>query len=549
MKLLKTMKRKLKDESGQALAMALIMLVLGGLLVVPTLSFMATNLNANRIIEEKTEGIHAADAGIQDALWKLGNDVDPFPGGISSYDLAETLNGMTVTVEKVAITQQGLGSLYTLKATSRLDGEVKAVITAQAVAGSATSADFSWMFEHAITSVTNVSLKSGDIIYGGVLTAGSVSNQSAVRSGNIIEHQQPPPTLPTADYLKAFYWNEVKNGSVLPSNYVIPGGTPSNPHMIPSGYANDYMSITGTGYAKLSGTIYVKGNFSVDDKNSIIDLNGKTIFAEGTGYFKPQCTIIGPGCIITVGPLDFQPNQGVGVQLLGVPDDQNSNNRVSSNRLLLSKFTALASGKLTQFHVKCYCDNPPCDGAHIKVALYADNAGAPKQLITQADTDNLTTIEASWNPINFPETQITKDNVYWMAAISDSNIIVIEDRNGATSKYKTGYSYESFVFPPDLTGVTLQSQTSNGNQYMFRGYSGSQQFILLMSVASTVNCKPGNIFYGCVVGQSTITLQPNCTLNLVGLPQGGLDFPGEGGGGSGSGTGGNSPPLLNYSIQ
>jgi hypothetical protein len=549
MKLLKTMKRKLKDESGQALAMALIMLVLGGLLVVPTLSFMTTNLNANRTVNTKTSAIYAADAGIQDALWKLGNDIDPFPGGISSYDLAETLNGMTVTVKKVAITQQGLGSLYTLEATSRLNGEKKAVITAQAVAGSATSADFSWMFEHAITSVGNISLKSNDIIYGGILSGGSVSGQGAVRSGNIIEHQQPPPTLPTADYLKAYYWNEAKNGSLLPSNYVIPGGTSSNPHMIPSGYANDYMTITGTGYAKLSGTVYVKGNFRVDDKNSIIDLNGKTIFAEGTGYFKPGCTIYGPGCIITVGTLDFQPNQGVGVQLLGVPDDQNSNNVVPSNRLLLSKFTAGASGTLTQFHVKCYCDNPPCDGAHLKVALYADNAGAPKQLIAQANTDNLTTIEASWNPINFPETQITKNQVYWMAVISDSSIIVIEDRSGATSKYKTSYSYESFVFPPDLTGVTLQSQTSNGNQYMFRGYSGSQQFILLMSVEQTVNFQPGSTFYGSVVGQSTVSLQPNCTLNLVGLPAGGIDFPGEGGAGSGSGTGGNSPPLLNYSIQ
>src|SRR4030065_1676787 len=97
----------LKNEAGQVLPMALVLLVLGGLLVVPMLSLMTTNLNANRIIEEETSGIYSADAGIQDALWKLGNGVDPFENG-DSYVLTEdgiplgtpvTVNGMTVTVD------------------------------------------------------------------------------------------------------------------------------------------------------------------------------------------------------------------------------------------------------------------------------------------------------------------------------------------------------------------------------------------------------------------------------------------------------------------
>jgi hypothetical protein len=102
MKLLKTMKRKLKDEAGQALAMALIMLVLGGLLVVPTLAFMTTNLTANRIIDEKNLETYAADAGIQYAYWRFLNDVDfnPATDPLEFPPELNPVNECNVTLDK-----------------------------------------------------------------------------------------------------------------------------------------------------------------------------------------------------------------------------------------------------------------------------------------------------------------------------------------------------------------------------------------------------------------------------------------------------------------
>jgi Tfp pilus assembly protein PilX len=166
---MRLLKRKLKGEAGQALPMALVLLVLGGLLVVPMLSFMTTSLHANRTVDVKTSAIYAADSGIQDALWKLGNGVDPFASG-DSYDLTENVNMMTVTVEKQALEQVADGDLYTLKATARLNGEVKAVIIAQAVSGS----DFSWLFKHALNSAQDINLQPGNVIYG-VLCAEVIS--------------------------------------------------------------------------------------------------------------------------------------------------------------------------------------------------------------------------------------------------------------------------------------------------------------------------------------------------------------------------------------
>lgn len=93
------MKRRLskviKSESGQALPLVLILLVLGGLLISPCLSYAATSLNSGGVIEKNTKGLYAADAGIEDALWRLKNN--PPASYPYSYELAD-VNGLSVTV-------------------------------------------------------------------------------------------------------------------------------------------------------------------------------------------------------------------------------------------------------------------------------------------------------------------------------------------------------------------------------------------------------------------------------------------------------------------
>jgi hypothetical protein len=51
--------------------MALILLVVGGLLIVPTVNLTSTSLNYHRIIEENTQELYAADSGMQYAQWHL----------------------------------------------------------------------------------------------------------------------------------------------------------------------------------------------------------------------------------------------------------------------------------------------------------------------------------------------------------------------------------------------------------------------------------------------------------------------------------------------
>ncbi len=86
-------KRIIRDETGQALPVVLILLVLGGLVIAPSLSYAATSLDSGRNNMRSVNGLYAADAGVQDALWCLAENTTVHTS------LSETINGMTVTIQ------------------------------------------------------------------------------------------------------------------------------------------------------------------------------------------------------------------------------------------------------------------------------------------------------------------------------------------------------------------------------------------------------------------------------------------------------------------
>ena len=94
-KVKKWLSTAIKREDGIALPAVLAMMALGSLLIVPSMNYVATTLNAGEMVEEKFEGMLAADAGVEDALWKIENDTPTsFP---HSYQLTD-INGMTVDI-------------------------------------------------------------------------------------------------------------------------------------------------------------------------------------------------------------------------------------------------------------------------------------------------------------------------------------------------------------------------------------------------------------------------------------------------------------------
>jgi len=103
-------KQVIRDEKGKVLIMVLVLLVLGGLVLTPLLGMMSTGLASGQVYEKKTHEYYAADAGVEDAIWKIMNDVDELPNsscGNQTWSYNYTIPDVNVKNVQVAIDYSG----------------------------------------------------------------------------------------------------------------------------------------------------------------------------------------------------------------------------------------------------------------------------------------------------------------------------------------------------------------------------------------------------------------------------------------------------------
>jgi len=100
---------KINEESGQALVIVLILLMVGSLILSPVLSLINTSLKNARVHDANTNELYAADSGVENALWQIRYDrldtlFDSPDYSIYDYDtvwsytLDEALNELTANV-------------------------------------------------------------------------------------------------------------------------------------------------------------------------------------------------------------------------------------------------------------------------------------------------------------------------------------------------------------------------------------------------------------------------------------------------------------------
>jgi hypothetical protein len=103
----------MSGQSGQALPLAIMALAIGSLLVAPFLGYASTDLIGSRFYSQAIAQQSACDAGIEHAIWSLskGDLSEQFtqPGDIVTYQLGETINGLTTSITVTANTT-GVGS-------------------------------------------------------------------------------------------------------------------------------------------------------------------------------------------------------------------------------------------------------------------------------------------------------------------------------------------------------------------------------------------------------------------------------------------------------
>ncbi len=315
-KILKPLKELYSSQKGQALAMALVLLMFGGFLVLPLLDLMNGNMRYSRTIEDYDKRYYAADAGIQYALWAVHDDPSMVPPeqpseeatiSLDFPDVDKTMNG--VAEVEVTITNMG-NRIYRIVSTAidpygrqtRIQSDVYFL-------------NFSHLAIGAITSDCGVKVNNttieGDIYYCDECGEANINN-STCNNSTCNPTPKCQTNWPTAAEMKDYYDDYVDKNNPFPyalidaKDYASTGIGPL--------YRNGDLTIKNTECnptLNLNGTIYVTGNFATGQsgsKNYTINLNGETIFVEGSINFAGGVTLIGSGCIIAVGDINFQPN-------------------------------------------------------------------------------------------------------------------------------------------------------------------------------------------------------------------------------------------------
>jgi hypothetical protein len=320
-------KRVIRNEKGYVLITVLILLVVGGLILTPLLGLMSTGLLAGQVYEKKMQEYYAADAGSEDAIWRIQTNNLTFGTNNWSDPWNLTLNGKNVTVqvyrEDLDLTVCGTEFTYRILSiadtndaggTAAIDSST--IIDAHLVVS---HLNLSALLDYAIISDDTIRIQPGNNVTGDVYLPDEndldIQPESTevedIITGEVIDEDDVIMNWPTSGDLSNYYLDDVE-GAYDPGNFVDITYTNS----IGPVYRDGDLTFDNTGgndaTLNLTDTIYVTGDVmfqqSGESGTYTLNLNGKTIFAEGEIRFPSnRVTISGSGCIIAVGSVTFQP--------------------------------------------------------------------------------------------------------------------------------------------------------------------------------------------------------------------------------------------------
>jgi len=307
-----TVKKILRDEKGAALAMALILLLIGGLMAAPLLSFMGTGLIAGEVYEARTAELYAVDAGVEDAIWKIQNSDGYLPCSPGSpprnYTITD-INGedVDITITSVAL-YQGITNLtgtYLIESTTT--GNSSGTQIEAYIEGVNKYGDYGDILGQVLTSQEEIVLKPNTEVYPPEGEQGPLEYYD--------------DDWPTAEELAEFYMEDVAGEESYGSDLL----TLDSDMELGPFYRDGELEIkAGTaGFTlTLTGTIYVTGDTLIGStgKDFTLDLNNHTIFVASDSadpkkalWVGGKCTVVGSGVIISIGDMYFEPNTEAGV--------------------------------------------------------------------------------------------------------------------------------------------------------------------------------------------------------------------------------------------
>jgi len=307
-------KRFIGDEKGAALAMALILLLIGGIMAAPLLSYMGTGLLAGEVYEARTAELYAVDAGVEDAIWKIQNEdgyLPCSPGSPARNYTITDINGKNVdiTITSVAL-YQGITNLTgTYRVESITTGNGSGTQIEAYIEGVNKYGDYGAILDNVLTSLDEINLKPGS----------NVTPEEGEHSPMEYYGGDWPETWELED----FYGQQVEDAEPYLFDTIDLAGVDMD---LGPFYRDGELDILNSSADEatltLTGTLYVTGDtdIGVTNKEFTLDLNGHTIFVASntSGNQKAievggKCTVEGPGAIIAIGDVYFAPNIEAGM--------------------------------------------------------------------------------------------------------------------------------------------------------------------------------------------------------------------------------------------
>jgi hypothetical protein len=301
-------KNFIQNETGQVLLFVTITMALTMLIIPPLLNFVGGAGRSAQVREDRMLHVYAADAGVEEAYYRIqnGNISPPWEGTIND------VNGCDVTIAL----QQETENVY--KIISTATSWQGADVTVEAYAA---SIDYSYLFDNALSSYGDITLRSGTEVHGNITYNGEMDNKGTLYGNDTGQIDLWPEEQVIESYYKidlgealydpyeegiiALQGNETWGPLYRPGDLVIKNSlSPQPPYTL---------------VMYLSGTIYIEGALDIGGgaHEFILDLDGEgegeegepqVIFCEETIDIGNQVKIRGSGCIIGVGDVYFTPN-------------------------------------------------------------------------------------------------------------------------------------------------------------------------------------------------------------------------------------------------
>lgn len=325
----------MRDEKGNVFILILILLIVGGLILTPLLGLMSTGLVSGMVYERKTSELYAADAGVEDAIWRITHNQT---GSSRCYpaegDDPWFINGkiVRVCIDRGEDLDPTCHTEYRYQILSNATSSDGSTTTVHAVLKS-TSLNYSDLTGNAITSGgdvtilpsgTNTSEIQGDIS----LPPGSVMNPAFWEEDGYPGGEVKRETLvwPELDDLREFYLQDVEDGThyYADTEIDLEGEDLELGPLYVEGKLDIVNSSNTPATLTLTSTIYSTGDTFINgsgDKGTLyLNLSGETIFVTSNStdpknalWIKDKCTIQGPGSIIVAGDIYFEPNIEAGM--------------------------------------------------------------------------------------------------------------------------------------------------------------------------------------------------------------------------------------------